>query len=66
MKLTDQNQLENTRRKLSGLLALIEQKERDTVRHPAYRDSLKTMKRFADKLRAEIEEYEQSRQTAQA
>ena len=66
MKLTDENELENTRRKLTGLLALIEYKERDTVRHPAHRDSLKSMKRFADKLHTEIEEYEQSRQTAQA
>ena len=64
MKLTDQNQVENTRRKLSGLLALIEDQERDTAGHPAHRDSLMTMKRFADKLRAEIEEYEQSHQTA--
>lgn len=63
VKLTDENQLENTRRKLSGLLALIEHKERDTVRHPAHRDSLKSMKRFADKLRAEIEEYEKRHQT---
>ena len=66
MKLANENELENTRRKLCGLLSLIENKERDTVRHPAYQDSLKTMNRFADKLRAEIEEYEQSRQTAQA
>jgi hypothetical protein len=64
MKLTDENQLENTRRKLAGLLALIDKKEDATIRHPAHEDSVRSMKRFADKLRAEIEEYEQSHQTA--
>ena len=64
MKLANENELENTRRKLCGLLSLIENKERDTVHHPASQDSLKTMNRFADKLRDEIEEYEKSHQTA--
>jgi len=66
MKLTNETQLENTRRKLAGLLRLIDKEEQETVGHPAHDISLRSLKRFADKLRAEIEEYEQSHQTAQA
>ena len=66
MKLTDENQVQNTRRKLTGLLALIDKKEHASEPHPARADSLRSMKRFADKLLAEIHEYEQSHQTAEA
>jgi hypothetical protein len=63
MKLQNDIELENTRRKLSRLRQLISQKER--AAHSAGHDiSVESMKAMAEKLVAEIHEYERTHQTA--
>jgi hypothetical protein len=64
MRLRDDNELENTRRKLAGLLDLIEKKVERGPRSPAHEWSLESMKEMARQLKAEIDEYERSHQTA--
>lgn len=64
MKLANDKELENTRRKLFELEALMADKEAAVVKGPAHDAALRGMRRFADKLRAEITEYEQAHQRA--
>ncbi len=64
MKLTSDLQLANTQRKLAELEKLILKREQSSGDSPAHELSLESMRRFAGKLRAEIEEYEKSHQTA--
>ena len=64
MRLKNDNQLLNTQRKLADLEKLIREEEQLVKKPPAHELSLKTMRRFAEKLRAEIVEYEQAHQKA--
>jgi len=64
MRLKNETQLLNTQRKLAGLEKLIREEEKLREKPPAHELSLKTMRRFAEKLRAEISEYEQAHQKA--
>jgi hypothetical protein len=61
MKITNDQELENTRIKLTGLLELIKRHESETSGHPARKDSLRTIQILADQLRNEISEYEAAR-----
>lgn len=63
MTLRNEIELENTRRKLSKLEQLIEQKVKAVERSSAYEISLKSMRATAEKLRLEILQYEASHQT---
>lgn len=62
MKLQNERELQNTQRKLSLLMELIEHKEESPTESPAYEWSLESLKRFAAQLRSEIEEYERAHQ----
>jgi hypothetical protein len=64
MKLQNDTELENTRKKLARLKELIEQKDRTSTRLASHDLSLESMKAMADKLAVEIREYERSHQTA--
>jgi hypothetical protein len=64
MKLKTDVEAANTQRKLAELEKLIQKRERSTGDAPAHELSLESMRRFAKKLRSEIEEYERSHQTA--
>lgn len=64
MKLQNEVELQNTRRKLSALEELLAAKEKANERSSAHEFSLQGMKATAQKLRAEIEEYERSHQIA--
>lgn len=63
MKLKDDLELANTQRKLAELQTLIEKREQSSGDSPAHELSLESMRRFAEKLRAEIKEYERAHQT---
>jgi len=63
MRLANENELLNTRSKLSALEALIRKKETSPTESPARELSLESMRRMAGKLRSEIEEYERAHQT---
>ncbi len=63
MKLLNDAELENTRRKLSKLEHLIDKKVQSKHRSAAYEISMESMKATAEKLRDEITEYEASDQT---
>ncbi|MCY2950721.1 MAG: hypothetical protein NTU53_01940 [Planctomycetota bacterium] len=62
MKLQNEQELENTRRKLTELEALIARNAGKPNRTPISDLSLQSMKQMATKLRAEILEYEQAHQ----
>ena len=62
MKLKNGRELENSQRKRSELLRLIQKKEQSPSTSPASHLSLDSMKRMAQRLRAEIDEYERARQ----
>jgi hypothetical protein len=64
MRLQNETELENTRRKLAALTSLILKKEQSAPMTPAADWSLETMRAAARQLRAEIEEYERAHQTA--
>jgi hypothetical protein len=64
MKLKNEIELENTRRKLASLEQLIAAKVAGPPQSKAHEWSLETMQSLARKLRAEIEEYEKTHQTA--
>lgn len=64
MKLSNERQLKNTVRKLSTLQSLIDRKEASGLPSAAKEMSVKSMKKMAAKLRAEINEYERAHQTA--
>ena len=59
MKLANETELVNTRRKLAGLQALIRNKDLCPPHSPAYEASRRSLKRFAEKLADEIREFEQ-------
>ena len=63
MTLRDEIELQNTRRKLSKLEQLIDEKVKAVDRTSAYEISLKSMRATAEKLRREILQYEESHQT---
>ncbi len=58
MRLTSDQQVRNTRMKLEGIEKLIADKIASPDRGPAYEACLHTLRRWADKLRKEIEEYQ--------
>ena len=62
MRLKSSDELDNTQGKLSELLKLIEKKEQTPTNSPAYHASLDSMRKTAQKLRAEINEYEAAHQ----
>ncbi|MGD0770523.1 MAG: hypothetical protein ABSB42_20245 [Tepidisphaeraceae bacterium] len=62
MRLKDDRERNNSQRKLGELLKLIEKKEQSSMRSAAYEISLESMKVMANRLRAEIEEYERAHQ----
>ncbi len=62
MKLKDDIELANTQRKLADLEVLIRKRESSREKPPGHELSLLSMRRFAEKLRAEILEYEQAHQ----
>lgn len=64
MKLQNEIELENTRRKLAELQAMISTKENSPTRGPAYEISLESMRALAQKLEAEIAEYQRAHQPA--
>jgi hypothetical protein len=65
MKLQNEIELQNTRRKLAALEELMAAKDNEAPAAPAARQlTLQSMKSMAQKLRAEIEEYERTHQTA--
>jgi hypothetical protein len=64
MKLRDKKELANSQRKLAELEQLIQKREHSSDPSPAHGLSLETMRHFASKLRAQIEEYQRSHQTA--
>ena len=64
MTLQNDRQLSNTRGKLMELEALIAKKEANPTGSQAYELSLRSMRRLAQQLRAEIEEYQRSHQAA--
>ena len=64
MKLQNDVELENTRRKLAALKSLMQSKEGSASGSPATDWSLESMRRFAMQLQAEVEEYERAHQTA--
>lgn len=64
MKLQNEIELQNTRRKLSALEELIAAKTNSSDVSAARKIALQGMKSTAQKLRAEIEEYERTHQTA--
>jgi hypothetical protein len=66
MRLKNDQELKNTKRKLSGLLEVIEQDERTPNDLPGRELSLRSLRRFAEKLRLEIEEYEQAHQPSES
>jgi hypothetical protein len=63
MKLANDTELANTRRKLDALEKLIQKSEQSRSSASAQDLSLESMRRFARKLRREIIEYENSHQT---
>jgi hypothetical protein len=65
-RLKNEQELQNTRRKLSRLLELIAKKEQFPTGSHASEISMESMKRFAAQLRAEIEEYEQAHQPSES
>lgn len=65
-RLKNEQELQNTRRKLSRLLELIAKKEQSPTGSQASDMSTESMKRFAAQLRAEIEEYEQAHQPSES
>jgi len=64
MKLQNEIELQNTRRKLSALQELIALKEKGPGTSAAHEIALQGMKSTEMKLLAEIEEYERTHQTA--
>ena len=60
MKLRNETAL--SQRKLTELLKLIEKKQELPAATPAHKLSLDSMRRMAERLRSEIEEYEKARQ----
>jgi hypothetical protein len=64
MKLKSDREVENSQRKLAELLKRIEAKERVQSPSQAHALSLESMKHMANRLRAEIEEYERAHQTS--
>ena len=62
MKLKSELELTNTQRKLAELEKVIQKREQLPDDSPVHELSLKSMRRFAGKLRTEIEEYEKSHQ----
>jgi hypothetical protein len=64
MRLKTDIEFDNSQRKLNELLKLIEKRERSPKRSAAYEISLESMKLMANRLRAEIEEYERAHQTS--
>ncbi|MGA2442177.1 MAG: hypothetical protein ABSH08_14580 [Tepidisphaeraceae bacterium] len=64
MRLKDDRERNNSQRKLNELLRLIEKKERSSMRSAAYEMSLESMKVMANRLRAEVEEYERAHQVS--
>ncbi len=64
MKLRNEIELQNTRRKLAALEDLISAKELKAEVTSSREFSLQGMKTTAQKLRAEIEEYVRTHQTA--
>jgi hypothetical protein len=64
MRLKNDREFNNSQRKLNELLRLIESKERSSIRSAAYEISLESMKLMANRLRAEVEEYERAHQTS--
>ena len=63
MILASEIELANTQRKLSELEKLIMKREHFPSDSEAHELSLESMRRFAHKLRAEIDEYQCSHQT---
>jgi hypothetical protein len=57
-------ELTNTQRKLTELERLIQKREQSTGDSPAQKLSLGSMRRFACKLRADIDQYTKLHQTA--
>ena len=64
MKLKSDREFDNSQRKLNELLKLIEKKERSPMHSAAREISLESMKLMANRLRAEVEEYERAHQTS--
>jgi hypothetical protein len=64
MRLKNDREFNNSQRKLGELLKLIEKKEQSSMRSAAYEISLESMKLMANRLRAEVEEYERAHQTS--
>jgi hypothetical protein len=64
MKLQNDTELQNTRRKLSALEELMAAKDKAPESSAAREFAVQGMKSMAQKLRAEIEEHERTHQTA--
>ena len=65
MRLKNDLELQTSRQKLALLMEAIEKKEQSTDRGPGYQWSLDSIRRLADQIRGEIEEYEQAHQPSQ-
>ena len=66
MRLKNDQELHTSRQKLKLLLEAIEEKEQATDRGPGYQWSLGSIRRLADQIRGEIEEYEQAHQPSES
>ena len=64
MRLANDREFENTQRKLADLQALIHRKEAASLDSPARELSLESMKERARNLRAEVDDYVKTHQTA--
>ena len=62
MRLKNEHELHNSQRKLAELLRLIEAKQNSPADSAAHQLSLDSMKRMAERIRSEIEEYERTGQ----
>jgi hypothetical protein len=58
MRLANDEQLSNTRRKLANVEEMIRRHQQAPSSHPAREDSLRSLRAFACQLQGEIAEYE--------
>jgi hypothetical protein len=62
MTLKNEHELQNSQRKLAELLKLIELKQSSPTTSAAHELSLDSMKKMAQRIRAEIDDYERAGQ----
>jgi hypothetical protein len=62
MRIKSENEFDNSQRKLSSLLKLIEKKERSSPDSAARELSLESMRMMAKKIQTELQEYERAHQ----